>query len=888
MRKSPAYFAIQQLPRCSPLKSNNNVRALSTLDQKRYFYIAPKTTEHAIFTLSGVGYEIDLSREPHLSVYEDFKLSEAHGLSVFHFTCYAFCQEIIDQGPVVAAAAGGDMSEKRVRHQVVIHVYFNQASAYLYSQVKKESARAVEQGGAAAAMAAAASTSDIIPLTPVEESDLRRYAIQQANPLIFEILQSVHKQVDQARQKAERGLKALKTMPLGNERQRHAYLHKVRSCIKDFEATDALSFSRTDPRLSYLRSLISTQGHHLGDASQATAAGSPALFSKADAPSDEDDAAESAASAAAAPRPKHATPQQRAAALKRRIAEHLKAVDEKLQALQANTAKNDVTKAIEKYQLLQSKIPLIAEGMKHVSGDVAQAVFQAMTEHHQDVQVLFKEKALAGDLVAVEALIAFVDDIDDFFAFNLVVSKHIPVIKRIIQEFDSFMKIVNHVGYFASEGIGKDKKFSIMCLLVMDPDPQALPLFNLLLERGADVEFSGSTEAMRSMGTLLSIASVMGLQDHVHALFSYGAVLSPQLITTKNITSFSALNGASLSAQLRGLEHLELKDQLRGKKESSSMIPPLYLAVMSGHHGVVREFIRAGVVFSGEQKYDFDVLAIACCNADSPPSDEMLAVLIEQGGANVNAIFSENKITALEYQIVRDRPDTAKALLKYGADPNIVRESSSTLGAETAVVLSSVFLKAVQDLKPKFVEIFLQNTGMPVSIYSFVIACGFCFAPGIFSFSITNTLEIVNLVDDVKEVKNFPGTLEEAASFKAIALLLAEHMPKVRARTTELSAAVVRSLREVEKYKDFPLFAVRFYMVSLLFGNDNQRHRACCNIAICFERKGSLPIAFQFYDWASKYDPLADIKALANKGAKRVAVKVQNASTAAGASAMHP
>ena len=393
MRSSPAYKAVQQLPEGSEVKTQNNVRPMCASGGQNYFHIAPKQAEHTTFTLGGVEYQTDtdLSRIPHLSVYKNFKLSEGDGLSVFHSTSYAtsVVEEVVaDTSATVAAASTGvSKREAQTADCVVIHVYFSQTGAYLSSQVKKESVQAEDAGAAAMVAASTASTTDVVTLTPVEEAALRRHALHQVGPAVSEILQHVHKQSDQARQKADRTIAALERMPLRNLRDRAAYLGKVKACIRELTALVDWSFTRGDSRLSWFKTLVASTPDQQR-ASVVAAASSASLFSEPAAVAagkvtgesdDENEAAESAASAAAKPRPKLATPpQQRAAALREKITAQIEAINKKLQALDADGAKEAVAKAIEKHQLLQDKMALIAEGGKHVSGDVVQATFLAI------------------------------------------------------------------------------------------------------------------------------------------------------------------------------------------------------------------------------------------------------------------------------------------------------------------------------------------------------------------------------------------------------------------------------------------------------------------------------------------------------------------------------
>jgi len=877
MRNSPAFTVVQQLPRSSQVKTQNRVDRKRTTDGKNYFHIAPKQTEYATFILGGVAYQSDLTRIPHLSVYEKFEVKERSGLSVFHFTDYAFCEEVIDQGPVAAAAAGGDMPERRVRHQVVIHVYFSQTGAHLSSQIKKESAQAEQGGAAAMAAASAASTSDVVTLTPVEEAALRRHALQQVGPAISEILQQVHQQADQARQKTDRGVAALESMPLRNPQERAAYLRKVKLCIRDLEALNAVSFTRSDSRLLWMRTLVASRPDQQA-VSVAAASSSAALFSepaaaaagKARSDSDsEDEVAASAASAATRPRPKPATAQQRASDLKRRITAQIKAVDERLQALEADAGKDEVAKAIEKHRLLQDKIPLIAEGGKHIFDGVVQRTFQAIHAHHGVMQALFKEKAIAGDLDAVKALIAFVDDIDADFFIDFVLSNHVEVIEYVIQHFDESIIFLNQYAYpLSDEGaITQLKNIPLMYKVITMPD--GLPLFRMLLQCGADPNFTGD-EGTAQIGSLLSVAASQGLVEHARALLLHGASLYPQLVlvTEKVVSNLSARQVKSQNAQLvRQFHQARRHGRLMGTPLKSMPFDPIQVAITAGQEDIVKLFIEFGIDLSRKLDQGFDALGAACCVEGREANQGVVGTLLA-AEVDVNAVQG-NGDSALGYQVERNNYDIATLLSQAGASPNFSRKIPITLGQERTEVLCSIFLKAVVRRDERFVQMFLENPVNPVDVYSFVAACGFYFSPGHFRPSI-----------DVLKLEVLFDKRDLLTPLDPIAQLLVQHMEQVRANPETLAAAVQSALDVATEYKSHKLFAVRFYMVALLFGDEGQRHTACFNIAVCLEAKRDLRVAQQFYQLAGDFRKGTGLSRQAKEGVIRVLTKTLEQSPA--------
>jgi len=877
MRNSPAFTVVQQLPRSSQVKTQNRVDRKQTTDGKNYFHIAPKQTERATFILGGVAYQSDPTRIPHLSVYEKFGERERAGLSVFHYTWYgaAVVDKTVSEDGAAAAAAGAGKQELQIGDRVVVHIYFNQTGAYLYSQVKKESAQAEHGGAAAMAAASAASTTEHVTLTPVEESALRRHALQQVGPAISEILQQVHQQADQARQKTDRSIVALERMSLRNPRERAAYLSKVKVCIRELEALNVLSFTRSDSRLLWMRTLVASTPDQQA-VSVAAASSKVALFSESDDSSDEDEAAASAASTAAKPRPKRVTSQQRDAALKARITAQIEAVDGRLQALEADEAKGKVDKATEKHQLLQDKMALIAEGDKHVPGQIVQATFKAIQGNYAYLNELFRQRAIAGDLDAVKDLVDYVDAIDPNFLIQVLVTLNIPVCEFIIKIFDDAIFYVNHIKFADSPSSDSATRASAAPMLYQIFQwKDGLPLIELLLQNGADPNVPDVRDLNQS---LLRIAVSAGETGHVKALLTHGARVHARQLIVSEVSDPSRLSDAAVKQRLAKAKSvtaemghsdgkLQLVSETSGSGSRRLEESPLADGVQCGKPEVLALLLDHGAYTPAKNPAGFDALGMATMTESVAVHPEIVR-LLQQQGANINVAQGPLRMTPLDARAVFGDAEGVRALLALGADQNVV-----SLGEEAPTGFPSYpLLSAVQNGDEALVDLLLETDVSPLTFTTLAFAMGYYSMPASRQIAIDPvTLEYAALAvgDDSDAIGE--KLTAKFRSMEAAGGLDFGDLAK-RARITAQLCFMKKQYRG----------AIASYITVILFCDPSQRHEAYCNVGVSYQALGEMRKARQFYTIAARFNPESQV---AKAAAERLAALDAKE---AGASAARP
>lgn len=844
-RRSPAYNAVTELKERADFSRKYSLNKPLTNQAGESFYLLRLSEEVRTWalTLGRVVYRTnpDRGRVPHISVYEHFKLSERFGKSVFHLTWYGVSE-------TRAADANKDNVEER--RDVVVHVYFSQTGAYLYSNVTAR----VNEGGAAAASALSQASVDI-ELMPQEEALLRRYAIQFANPVLTEILQFVHQQADAANSRVDDSLVTLESI---RAPQSEKYLRAAENCIRNLENFDRWRFGRTDARLNWLRAVVSSPSGSQQSPSL-DIVGRTTLF--ASGGGQDDDAAEASAAVAAVVgahpkilyRKRKAATKSKTATSQDAFNKGIDPIDAQLHALESNAKLDDTEKALQKLCLLEERVVVIAGLGFEGPEEKVLTILREVREHHDAIQELFREKVKLGDLFAVERLTPFVPEIKATFFADLVMRGSISMIEYII---DHFPESIIYVNYFAFNLTGEEAGVNMPLLMELLDAVDRFNIFELLLQKGADPNVCSVGQENRGM-SVLDRAVFMGLSDHVRVLLSHGAyfVEDFQALAQVNSKELSARESeAAVVALTRGNRSSRRRGQSARKKHATPVIdvkridglPDLFrYAVSSGSVEIVRLFVEYGKLpLSYRTKENFDLLGVACCSRDTEPNEEMVRVLVE-AGADVNAPQADG-LVLLEFQIQEGRLSAARLLLDLGADPN-VNEPEGIIINEVAFPINAL-LSAVLRKKKDFVRLILENKKVPVSVVTYVRACGFYFSPDHYPLQITvPTLEI---------------SAESLAIDKLGALLL-QHCETFDAEPFALSNAVREALAKAEQFfeKGNYRVALRFYTVGFLFGEFEIRHQACTDIARCFKMLGDVETSelFQQATWHHEEidDPMA-------------------------------
>lgn len=188
--------------------------------------------------------------------------------------------------------------------------------------------------------------------------------------------------------------------------------------------------------------------------------------------------------------------------------------------------------------------------------------------------------------------------------------------------------------------------------------PQYIPIQEMLLEKGADVNAVAQGDAVNDSATPLKFAALTGCFTTIQMMLnaganvnSYGGALSTPFIA-------SACTGKRLAAGLlveRGADiHASAPDGLTA----------LMCASRYGHTEFVRWLISLGARVDAE-RMDGETALFA---AASYGHTDVVRALLE-GGATVDAADEEGRTPLMRAAFIGS-PESVEALLEYGADPN--------------------------------------------------------------------------------------------------------------------------------------------------------------------------------------------------------------------------
>lgn len=842
MRKSPAYLAVEALNSTAEFKRKYGVlKPISNQTGESYFALPlPVEVRDLKFTFAGTVYRAnpDRSRIPHVSVYENFKLNERYGKSVFHLTWYGVTEE--------SSAANSDANDSDANEpkEVVVHVYFSQTGALLYSNVRVHS-----EIPAAVSSASADAPADI-ELTPQEAMLLQRHAMQYANPVIIELLNFVYQQAEEARGTVNKGFSELEKI---RSPQSGGYIRAAKLCIQMLERFDRWRFEKTDSRLGWLRAVVQTlSGSHQGQSAQMATVGGSALFASgagkdnADSNDESNEGATAAQPAAvsrpqpkrkAKGKPKRASKAKAKADARRKskaVVVALKGVNERLAELEADTEVDEVEKTLQKLPLLEERVTILASHGFAGSQQVVQEIFRDLREHHEAIKILFIKKAMLGGLAAVQKLSPYVPDITSDFFETLVRAGHIQVIEFIIDSYPESMIYVNHFTFkddpTATVSVRETLSSSIMIRLL--DRPERLDIFELFLRKGADPNSMCISEVRHAI-TVLDRAVYRNMIGHARLLLQFGADFYFNISLSAQ-ASLSNMTGKQSTQMVERLRRQSRRGSGRGVdtiEKPPGYLPPFYSAISNDQHDMMALFIEFDVLLSNhKQEGLYAPFAFACCMNDKVLNPETVRILIE-AGADINELNSSG-VTVLQYQLERNRLEEAEYLLTLGADPNCILRNG--LALENVRLPNSVFLQSVVRKNSNFIRLFLENERVPVSVATYIRAFGFYASPD--QFDIPLTLPDLLIASD-------------SLDRDEVTQLLFQYYNKFVADADVLQEAVAGALVEAGQYYDAEKYriALRFYTVGLLFGTPEVHYQACLDIAKCFDALNMEDYAVQLY-----------------------------------------
>ena len=379
MPLNPAYQAAQELQKkLAPKFCPNKEEAL--------YCILPLLPKNTVLTMAGTIYQPE--RTPHISIYQYYKKSEAHGLSVFHYTWYGFVEE------------------NNARNQVVLHVYFDKVGRCLYSQLKNQKSKEVIQN-----------------ISTTEEKAIQKHAKESSQGVLGILLQHISASYCAADADVNRYLSQLEELSKNITSQLLKYKNVANLCIAAMQQKNIWTFGSVDLRSELLINIVAVAEKKLNSQQKQNTKGhgfyspAPKKQTKQEQKTQEQEQPDiEKNSQKQKSQNKNVTSESLALDFHQKLAKMDKEIDDNEQ----NTEITEAQRALVKLDLLNKKFSWIQGNTAPFLENELIKALQRINSQHKTINLLFREKAYEGNIEAITSLRPFISGIDFCFFAELL------------------------------------------------------------------------------------------------------------------------------------------------------------------------------------------------------------------------------------------------------------------------------------------------------------------------------------------------------------------------------------------------------------------------------------------------------------------------------------
>lgn len=798
--KNPAYAAVTKL-------HLDNVEPFSNIEFKEGRSFIPLAQEEKVITLGGATYRASTNPKyfPHFSIFQYCKKKETRGLSTGHLTWYGHCENNVEND------------------YVELHIHFRCAKGeYFYSQAKIYSCTG--------------ELKNKINISPKESLFIKEYAEKICKKILDSLSQCISEEHLHNKNLIENLLTELDRLSQNLNKNINIYNEKAKECIALMRET-----GDEDKTLFLLEKIVEQANTNQSQISQESQPSNVHNFLPPPNKKNEKRRVE-----------KPAAIQSTSKVIDPQLKKELISVNNKLSSNAKSRSINEVERILNRRCLLEEKADIL---LKRSTDN--ELIIKALIECNslqKDIKILFIEESKKGNIGALEKLKPFLYYLDANIFQNIVFFCNAKVYEFIVENFRESLLYLKSMAIILPCAAGstnkKDPIMNISSILhyFVEVDKSTERL-EVSLRNGANANsFFRITEGFT--WSLLEISIAKSKANFFFLLLKYGADVN--FIPDEPIR-FDLLESQNNPTTLNKL--IKLSTPKKGTNSVYTFpIKKRNIFYFAIHCNCIEIF--SFLLEMRDLKINLnDALGYLIGVTDSP-NLEMLKLIIKHG-ADINAI-QEKRYTPLFMACGRDDLKLLQAFLCLGANPNMRISIETEYNNGIKLMHSYSALDWAFQKNQKIAYYLLEQTEIPLNFMTLGMALAIRMLDQGTFFEFDSSALRVKLssvsTDLRKIILNLYG---KNVDFRG-GFTLTNHLNLPISQITESIDSVIKQGLIALNEKNW-VQALRYFFMSLFFGNDAQRHLAMYNLAECYKLSFENDKARMYYYACFKYNPDSDI-----------------------------